>query len=130
MFICIFKRIKQVVKNMSKYVGNCIKNIINSKFVNGIIKPLAGEYELIHVVGGISIKEIENIQNNGNTLGTLLTDIGNYKNIIRSIDNYYEHSLFVCRQFQGLIISGKIDDKIINTPTQLENVKRIFDYLR
>ena len=66
MVICIFKRIKQVVKNMFKCVCNCIKNIINSKFVNGIIKPLAGEYELIHVVKGISIKEIENIQKNGN----------------------------------------------------------------
>ena len=71
----IFKRIKQVVKNMSKRVCNSIKNIVNSKFVNGIIKPLVGVAELIPVVGGISSKVIENIQKNGNTLGTLLTDI-------------------------------------------------------
>ena len=51
---------------MFKSIFNVIKNIVNSKFVNGIIKPLVGEYELIHVVGGISIKEIENIQKNGN----------------------------------------------------------------
>ena len=89
MVICIFKRIKQVVKNMSKCVCNGIKNIVNSKFVNWIIKPLAGESELILVFGGISIKVIENIQKNGNSLGTLLTDIRNYKNIIRRIGNYY-----------------------------------------
>ena len=53
MVICIFKRIKQVVKNMFKCVCNGIKNIVNSKFVNWIIKPLAGESELIPVFGGI-----------------------------------------------------------------------------
>ena len=89
MVICIFKRIKQVVKNVSKCVCNGIKNIVNSKFVNWMIKPLAGESELIPVVGGISIKAIENIQKNGNEFWTLLTDIRNCKNIIRSICNYY-----------------------------------------
>ena len=89
MVICIFKRIKQVVKNVSKRVCNGIKNIVNSKFVNGIIKPLAGVSELIPVFGGISIKVIENIQKNGNSFWILLTDIGNYKNIIRRIGNYY-----------------------------------------
>ena len=97
MVICIFKRIKQVVKNMFKCVCNSIKNIVNSKFVNWINKLLVGEVELIHVVGGISIKVIENIKKNGNEFGTLLTDIWNCKNIIRRIDNYYENSSFVCR---------------------------------
>ena len=89
MVICIFKRIKQVVKNVFKCVCNGIKNIVNSKFFNWIIKPLTGESELIHVIGGISIKVIENIQKNWNSLGTLLTDIGNCKNKIRKICNYY-----------------------------------------
>ena len=66
MVIGIFKRIKQVVKNMFKCVCNSIKNIFNSKFVNGIIKPLVSVAELIPVVGGISSKIIENIQKNGN----------------------------------------------------------------
>ena len=38
---------------MLKCICNGIKNIVNSKFVNGIIKPLVGEYELINVVGWI-----------------------------------------------------------------------------
>ena len=60
----------------------------------------------------------------------MLTEIGNCKNIIRRIDNYYENSSFVGRQFQGLANAWKIADKIINTLSEPDNVKRTFDYLR
>ena len=68
----------------------------------------------IPVVGRIAEKMIKNIPNNYDQFGKLIYNIGDGKNVIKSLDNYNKNTSFGA-PFSGLAISGSLINSIKNS---------------
>ena len=69
-------------------------------------------------------KTIDNIPQNVGGFGTLLTDIGEGKNVLQSLSNYEQNTSFVGRPFNGIAIGGSLLNKIINKNDNNNSVNR------
>ena len=102
------------IKNIIKNVGNFISNVATSKFVNSVVNKIGPAAGFIPVVGGIAEKMIKNIHNNYDQFGKLIYNIGDGKNVIKSLDNYNKNTSFGA-PFSGLAISGSLINSIKNS---------------
>ena len=102
------------IKNLIKNVGNFISNVATSKIVNSVVNKLAPAASFIPVVGRIAEKMVKNIPNNYDQFGKLIYNIGDGKNVIKSLDNYNKNTSFGA-PFSGLAIGGSLINTIKNT---------------
>ena len=102
------------IKNLIKNVGKFISNVATSKFVNNVVNKIGPAAGFIPVVGGIAEKMIKNIPNNYDQFGKLIYNIGDGKNVIKSLDNYNKNTSFGA-PFSGLAISGSLINSIKNS---------------
>ena len=114
----------KLIKKLLKFAGNGINKIANSKVVRKIIEPVSAVAGLIPVVGSVVEKAIDNIPQNIEGFGTLLTDIGEGKNVLQSLSNYEQNTSFVGRPFNGIAIGGSLLNKIINKNDNSSSVNR------
>ena len=125
----------KLIKILLQFAGNGINKIANSKVVRKIIEPVSAVAGLIPVVGSVVEKAIDNIPKNVGRFGTLLTDIGEEKNILQSLSNYEQNTSFVGRPFNGIAIGGSLLNKIINkndnsSSVNREKINNTFEQLR
>ena len=90
---------------------------------------------MIPVVGSVVEKAIDNIPKNVGGFGTLLSDIGEGKNVLQSLSNYEQNTSFVGRPFNGIAIGGSLLNKIINkndnsSSVNREEINNTFEQLR
>ena len=116
----------KLIKKLLKFAGSGINKIANSKVVKKLIEPVSAVTGLILVVG--SVVEI-------GRFGTLLTDIGEGKNVLQSLSNYEQNTSFVGRPFNGIAIGGSLLNKIINkndnsSSVNREKINNTFEQLR
>ena len=78
----------KLIKKLLKFAGSGINKIANSKVVRKIIEPVSAVAGLIPVVGSVVEKAIDDIPQNIGGFGTLLSDIGEGKNVLQSLSNY------------------------------------------
>ena len=102
------------IKNLIKNVGNFISNVATSKIVNSVVNKLAPAAGFIPVVGRVAEKMIKNIPNNYDQFGKLIYNIGDGKNVIKSLDNYNKNTSFGA-PFSGLAIGGSLINTIKNS---------------
>ena len=102
------------IKNLIKNVGKFISNVATSKFVNSVVNKIGPAAGFIPVVGGIAEKMIKNIPNNYDQFGKLIYNIGDGKNVIKSLDNYNKNTSFGA-PFSGLAIGGSLINSIKNS---------------
>ena len=123
----------KLIKKLLKFAGSGI-NKIASKVVKKIIEPVSAVAGLIPVVGSVVEKAIDDITQNIGRFGTLLTDIGEGKNVLQSLSNYEQNTSFVGRPFNGIAIGGSLLNKIINkndnNSVNREKINNTFEQLR
>lgn len=124
----------KLIKKLLKFAGSGINKIANSKVVRKIIEPVSAIAGLIPVVGSVVEKAIDDIPKNVREFGTLLTDIGEGKNVLQSLSNYEQNTSFVGRPFNGIAIGGSLLNKIINkndnNSVNREKINNTFEQLR
>ena len=125
----------KLIKKLLKFAGNGINKIANSKVVKKLIEPVSAVAGLIPVVGSVVEKAIDNIPQNVGGFGTLLSDIGEGKNVLQSLSNYEQNTSFVGRPFNGIAIGGSLLNKIINkndnsSSVNREKINNTFEQLR
>ena len=124
----------KLIKKLLKFAGNGINKIANSKVVRKIIEPVSAVAGLIPVVGSVVEKAIDNIPKNVGGFGTLLSDIGEGKNVLQSLSNYEQNTSFVGRPFNGIAIGGsllnKIKERIDNSSANRDKINNTFEQLR
>ena len=99
------------IKNLVKNVGKFISNVANSNFVKNAVNKIGPAAGFIPVVGGIAEKMIKNIPNNYDQFGKLIYNIGDGKNVIKSLDNYNKNTSFGA-PFSGLAMGGSLINSI------------------
>ena len=114
----------KLIKKLLKFAGNGINKIANSKVVKKLIEPVSAVAGLIPVVGSFVEKAIDDIPQNIGRFGTLLTDIGEEKNVLQSLSNYEQNTSFVGRPFNGFAIGWSLLNKIINKNDNNNSVNR------
>ena len=114
----------KLIKKLLEFAGSGINKIANSKVVRKIIEPVSAVAGLIPVVGSVVEKAIDDIPKNVGGFGTLLTDIGEGKNVLQSLSNYEQNTSFVGRPFNGIAIGGSLLNKIINKNDNNNSVNR------
>ena len=125
----------KLIKKLLEFAGSGINKIANSKVVRKIIEPVSAVAGLIPVVGSVVEKAIDNIPKNVGGFGTLLSDIGEGKNVLQSLSNYEQNTSFVGRPFNGIAIGGSLLNKIINkndnsSSVNREKINNTFEQLR
>ena len=124
----------KLIKKLLKFAGSGINKIANSKVVRKIIEPVSAIAGLIPVVGSVVEKAIDDIPKNVREFGTLLTDIGEGKNVLQSLSNYEQNTSFVGRPFNGIAIGGSLLNKIINkndnNSVNRDKINNTFEQLR
>ena len=114
----------KLIKKLLEFAGSGINKIANSKVVKKLIEPVSAVAGLIPVVGSVVEKAIDDIPQNIGRFGTLLTDIGEEKNVLQSLSNYEQNTSFVGRPFNGFAIGGSLLNKIINKNDNNNSVNR------
>ena len=125
----------KLIKKLLEFAGSGINKIANSKVVRKLIEPVSAVAGLIPVVGSVVEKAIDNIPKNVGGFGTLLTDIGEGKNVLQSLSNYEQNTSFVGRPFNGIAIGGSLLNKIIdkndnNNSVNRQKINNTFEQLR
>lgn len=125
----------KLIKKLLKFAGSGINKIANSKVVRKIIEPVSAIAGLIPVVGSVVEHAIDDIPQNIGGFGTLLTDIGEGKNVLQSLSNYEQNTSFVGRPFNGIAIGGSLLNKIINkndnsSSANRDKINNTFEQLR
>ena len=125
----------KLIKKLLKFAGSGINKIANSKVVRKLIEPVSAVTGLIPVVGSVVEKAIDDIPKNVGRFGTLLSDIGEGKNVLQSLSNYEQNTSFVGRPFNGIAIGGSLLNKIINkndnsSSVNREEINNTFEQLR
>lgn len=125
----------KLIKKLLKFAGSGINKIANSKVVRKIIEPVSAIAGLIPVVGSVVEKAIDDIPKNVREFGTLLSDIGEGKNVLQSLSNYEQNTSFVGRPFNGIAIGGSLLNKIINkndnsSSANRDKINNTFEQLR
>lgn len=124
----------KLIKKLLKFAGSGINKIANSKVVRKIIEPVSAIAGLIPVVGSVVEKAIDDIPKNVRGFGTLLSDIGEGKNVLQSLSNYEQNTSFVGRPFNGIAIGGsllnKIKERIDNSSANRDKINNTFEQLR
>ena len=82
----------KLIKKLLKFAGSGINKIANSKVVKKLFEPVSAVSGLIPVVGSVVEHAIDNIPQNVGGFGTLLSDIGEGKNVLQSLSNYEQNT--------------------------------------
>lgn len=102
------------IKNLIKNVGNFISNVATNNVVKNAVNKIGPAVGAIPFIGRAAEKMIKNIPNNYDQFGKLIYNIGDGKNVIKSLDNYNKNTSFGA-PFSGLAIGGSLINSIKNT---------------
>ena len=102
------------IKNLIKKVGNFISNVATSNVVKNAVNKIGPAVGYIPFIGRAAEKMVKNIPNNYDQFGKLIYNIGDGKNVIKSLDNYNNNTSFGA-PFSGLAMGGSLINTIKNS---------------